>query len=152
MSFPKCVDILLASYGKLLWNDVQKLELADTVRRYRKTGDCEKVMEEISLKLNYLAKYKVPDFDDTCPPAFLNMIMSPSKTLDWTRAAVWLIYSELYLEDLPFTQDILAKMESKLLRDSRHVARIPNPRSPSPFAGGAREAMTDMLMKLKNIR
>ena len=140
MSFPKCVEILLASYGKLLWNDVQKWELTGTVRWYRETGDSEKVMEEISLKLNDWAKYKVPDFVDTCPLAHLGMIMSPDKTLDWTRA-VWLIYSELSRHfHLTFTDTILMDMESSLnLASERSLneAQV----APIPFAGRAHEAM-----------
>ena len=153
MSFPKCVEILLASYGKLLWSEIEKEELARTVRWYRDTGDCEKVMEEISLKLNYWAKYKVPDFVDTCPNEHLGMIM-PDKTTDWTRA-VWLIFLEVEREfHLTFTASILGDMEAALSRDSEALAIHAAHGAPIPRMGtvGRRGEHVCLLLQVYRFR
>jgi hypothetical protein len=89
--------------------------LADEVNYYRRTGNCAKLLQQVSLWLNYYGKYKVPDFVDNCPREYLGMICSADGQTDWTRA-VWLIYSTTPLvQNLPFNKYVLDNMETKLL-------------------------------------
>jgi len=129
-SFPLCTDVLIEFFGKIVPHTQDKywdFEWTNKLKKHRSNGGFA-LMDYMAYNINYFSERMAANvmqqlnghFKDTCPPQYLHTIMSPNGQTDWSRA-VWCIYSELKKRGftLPFTTDVIPKMEEWLTRPHR---------------------------------
>jgi hypothetical protein len=124
MSWPLCVEELVKIFGGFEWEEVNRMFWDEALAEYREDKNCEKILTFMAKKVNFWGRRDITKHvPNDCPASYLGQIMSPDGKEDWTRL-LWLLYRKLDLgRTLPFTTNLLSRLEVHLAVQARSAER-----------------------------